>query len=1091
MRRDAFGGAGCLVLVERAGECGLDGIQALLRGAGAVDAAPIDDDLCAGVFDDRQRAAAALARLSRTPAVGAEPVVWRRIAVHAMPSPDHGLRDPSAAEHAAADALDRCRHILDVAHEGQIIASAPAAAWVAAEPGLAEPRDLGVHRLRDLGPPVRLAQLAGRDAASGAAPAVRSLSTLPNNLPVQLTGFVGRRSERLRVIDLMSRYRMVTLSGQGGVGKSRLALQVAAAVIDRWRDGVWLADLGETRSLSGVVKALADVLDIPVNEAKDPLETVLTRLESAEMLVVLDTCEPALRGASVLAERLLASCPSVGVLCTSREPVRARGEVVWTVLPLDAADAAALFTQRAELARPGIADQLEPGRIQELCDRLDSLPLAIELAAAWVRTLSLAGILQGLDERFRLLTGGPWQSESRHQAMRASIDWSYELLAPDDRVLFRRLSVFRSSFSVEGAAAVCPDEPADPAVAFQAIRRLVDKSLVLPTDEHWGTRYRLLDTLRDYGDERLDRDERERLRARHLTWCSLHAEACDAGLDADQEQWVRVLNQDRDNFHAALEWGLAAGQVGPMCRLATALLHYWFVTGQSGHALPVLTKTLGLFAHGSEDDDPGGFQSRLWSGIAMLAMISGRRATAVDAARRGEQVAATVGDATARARCLAILAYDRFYFDFAECERLSQAALDAGREAGDGFAERLGSVLLACSYTNRDRHDRAAAIAAELAEHADAHNDRFMGSFAQTVQEWAAVFRGDVARAVELGRESLRRCEPLRDYFSTGTCTGNLAWALGLHGRADDGLALMSSVVRSLREGGAEADAVGVEVVMGKLHWWAGNYPLAKVWLNRSLEFDPASHANWIAAQTLPPLSAVLRELGDVDESHAVALAGVDSAREMGIPHATADALDQLATQVLDTDPARALDHAIEALQLRVQYRLRTFYVDSLRLLAADAAYGDPLARARLAAAAAQGSVAVGYLARSPADQARDRALHQRLRSALGDEDFDRAWREGSALGLDDAAAYVLRAHAPRGRKVSTGWDSLTPMERQVAVLVAQGLTNPQVAQKLFVSRTTVKTHVARTFSKLGISSRTQLARIVARGGHGVTDPAE
>ncbi|PRX46994.1 LuxR family transcriptional regulator [Prauserella shujinwangii] len=1084
MGREARGGAGCLVVVERAGECGLDDIQALLRDAGAVAAAPIDEDICAGVFDDPRRAAAALARFRRPPAVGAAPAVWRRIAAHPTPRPHQRVRQPSTADHATADAMNRCRHILDVAHDGQIIASAAVASWTAAEPGLAEPRDLGVHRLRDLGPPERLVQLAGRDPVPADAPAIRSLSTLPNNLPVQLTGFVGRRSGQARVIDLMARYRMVTLSGQGGVGKTRLALQVAAAVIDRWRDGVWVADLGEARSLTEVAKVLAEVLAIPVNEAKDPLETVVSRLESAEMLVVLDTCEPALRGACVVAERLLASCPGVGLLCTSREPVRARGEVVWTVRQLDAVDAAALFTRRADLARPGIANQLEPVRVEELCDRLDSLPLAIELAAAWVRTLSLPGILRGLDERFRLLTGGPWQSEARHQAMRASIDWSYELLAPDAQVLFRRLSVFRSSFAVEAAAAVCPDEPADTAATFQAVRQLVDKSLVLPTDEQWGTRYRLLDTLRDYGDERLDRAERERLRARHLSWCARHAEACDAGLDRNQLQWVRVLNQDRDNLHAALEWGLAADRVGPTCRLTAALSRYWFVTGQSGHALPVLTKALELAGDEPGDDDLGGIQCRLWAGIAMLAMISGRRATAVDAAKRGEQVAAASGDAIARARCLAIQAYDAFYFDFAECERLSQAALDAGRAAEDGFASRLGWLLLACSHTNRDRHDRAAAIAAELAEHADEHNDRFIGSFAQAVQMWAAIFQGDVARAVELGRESLRRCEPLRDYFSTGTNTAYLAWALGLHGRADDGLALMSSVVRSLEEGGAEADAVSIEVVMGKLHWWAGNYRRAKDWLERSLEFNPANRTNWIAAQTLPPLSAVLRELGEADESRTAALAGVDSGRAMGMPHATADALDQLATLALDADPARALEHTIEALQLRLQWRLRTFYVDSLRLLAANPAYGDPLARARLAAAA-QGGATVGYLARSPADQARDRVLHQRLRSALGEEEFERAWREGSALGLDDAAAYVLRAHAPRGRKVSTGWESLTPMERQVAVLVAQGLTNPQVAEKLFVSRTTVKTHLARSFSKLGISSRTQLARIVARGGHG------
>ncbi|NEE04211.1 LuxR C-terminal-related transcriptional regulator [Phytoactinopolyspora halotolerans] len=1045
-----------------------------LRECGALDATPYAGTGCIALFE----APAADALSARLEGDGRSARAWRRAAlcrVTDLPASEPPGRTVDAVDPGV---VERCRHVLDVAHEGQVLVSASldaARGWCV--PGR-QVHDLGVHRLRDLGPPVRLLSITD-EAAEDHVPVVPSLSTLPNNLPVLLTSFIGRRHEQSVLAELVRRHHILTLVGQGGAGKTRLAMHVGAGLIDRWPDGVWLADLGGADARTSVARAVADALDIPINEKKEPLETLTTKLESAELLLVLDTCEPVLREARALAERLVETCPGVRLLCTSREPLGAGGEVVWAIPPLDTHDAATLFVHRAELAHPGIASELDADQIRELCIRLDSLPLAIELAAAWARTLSPQGILRGLDERFRLLTGGPPWSTDRHHAMRTSIDWSYDLLSPHEQFLFRRLSVFRSSFSVEAAAAICTDSPAGITETLQAVRRLSDKSLLSTMDDQWPTRYRLLDTLREYGAERMTEEERVQVLNRHLAWFCEHAETCEQRLAQDQDQWVRALDQERDDLHAAVDWGLASGLAEPTRRLAAALSLYWCLTGQSGRAVPILTRALEL-----SDDDRDGLDARLWAGIAMAGLFSRRRTVGSDAAKRGEQVALTSGDEVGRARCLAVRAYELFYVDFAECERLSRVAVDAGLTAADGFARRLGWLLVACSLTNRDLHERARTVAVELAVDADLHNDRFAGSFAQAVQQWAALFQGDVTRAVAFAREALRRCRPLRDYFTIGTNTGNLAWSLGLNGQVEDGVALMSSVVRSLDEGGPDADAVSAEVIMGKLLWWAGDYPLARDWLRRSLEFDKSSYANWIAARTLAPLSAVLRELGDVDEAHAMAMAGVDVGRALEIPHAVADALDQLAVLVLERDPVRALEHTVDALKLRVQFRLRTFYVDSFRLLAENPAYGEPFEMTRLAAAATHASIAMGYLARSPGDRARDNAVHEQLKTDLGAAAFGEAWREGTAMGIDDAAAYVLRAYAPRARRASTGWDSLTPMERQVAVLVARGLTNPEVAQRLYVSRTTVKTHLGHIFTKLDISNRTQLAQLVIQSGH-------
>ena len=1065
------------MLVEGAGEHGLDALVRGLREAGSVEVAPIDSHVCAALFTDNVAVARVLAAFLTTGAQSAAAGgSWRRIAVHSTSArsiPLHSI---------TVETVARCRHILDTGSDGQILASAAVVSHHIADDSGLRMHDLGVHRLRDLRPPEHLYQVT--TATDQATTAVRSLSTLPNNLPVQLTSFVGHVSEQEIVEDLLDRYRLVTLTGQGGVGKTRLASQVAAGMIDRWRDGVWLADLGETNSQTGVLHAVAKALGVAINETHDPLETLTARLESAELLIVLDTCEPVRHDACMLAEQILATCPRVWLLCTSREPISARGEVVWVVPHMEESDAAALFTQRAEFARPGVSEELEADRVNELCARLDSLPLAIELAAAWVRTMSPSGILQGLDERFRLLTGGSWQSQRRHQAMRASVDWSYDLLEPGDQVLFRRLSVFRSSFSVAAAAAVCPDEPAETGEMFQALRRLADKSLVLPLSDEHGLRYRLLDTLREYGAGQLGQEESHDLRARHLAWCCQHAQACDQRLDEDQVHWIGVLNEDRDNFHAALEWGLDAGEAELVCRLAAALSKYWFFTGQSGHALAVLTRALEL-GHA----DPR-LESRLVSGVALARMITSRFAAGMAAATRGVDVGSAHDDAVGQARCLAVSAYYQFYFDFTECERLSRSAMALGREAGDAFPTRLGELMLACSMTNRDRHADAVRVAKRLDETAVRYHDGYIGSFAQSVRQWAALFTGDVPRAIEFAAESLRRCQPLRDYMSIGTNTGNLAWALGLHGKLDDAFALMSSVVRSLEEVGDDAVVVSIDVVMGKLTLWAGRNQRARKWIERALRFDPTSYTNWVAARALPDMSTVLRESGELDEAYAMAMAGIDNGRTLETPHAVAESLDQLAVLTNGTDPSRAREHLIEALQIRVEHELRTFYVDSLRLLAANEASGEPEERVRLAAAAQAGRRAVGYLVQSPSEAERERELLDQLLRQLGEERFQRAWDEGSSMALDAAAAQVLRAHTRRRGRPSTGWKSLTPAEQRVAVLVAEGLTNPQIAARLFVSRTTVKTHVAHIFTKLGLCNRTQLAQMVTRGGHGIVQDA-
>jgi predicted ATPase len=392
--------------------------------------------------------------------------------------------------------MDRCAGIRDLAHGGQTLVAAATASLVAdavPAPGLLV--DHGVRRLRDLARSEHVYELRHRDLRQDFPP-VRSLDMLPNNLPTQLTSFVGRSAELGELERLLSAQRLVTLAGAGGCGKSRLAVQAAAAVVDRWPDGVWWVDLGSVTRPAQVTELTAATLRARVEPASDPAAVIAGQLGKQRLLLCLDTCEHVLDAAARLVDTVLRRCPAVSVVATSREPLGVAGETVWRVPPLVDDEAVQLFNDRAALVRPGIDLSGAPAAdVRTICRRLDGIPLAIELAAAWMRALTPAQIVGGLDDRFRLLTGGPRVATRRQQTLAASMEWSHDLLADDDRVVFRRLAVFAGGFTLDAAAAVCADDAVDDDV-LAGLGRLVDKSLVVVTADADQATYRMQDTIR-------------------------------------------------------------------------------------------------------------------------------------------------------------------------------------------------------------------------------------------------------------------------------------------------------------------------------------------------------------------------------------------------------------------------------------------------------------------------------------------------------------------------------------------------------------------------------------------------------------------
>jgi len=1033
---------------------------------------PLGDSVLAG-FPSAAAAGAAAVGIHRALAAENWPSgigIKVRIGIDTLDIP----RDAAAEQ--ASQAATRCARLRDVGHGGQTILSAATARLASSQPpDGTRIEDLGVRRPRDLSPAERVFELRHPDLPADFPP-LRSLDLLPNNLPAQLTSFVGRSDELAELERLLGANRLVTIAGAGGCGKSRLALQAAGRLVERWPDGVWWVDLGAISDPHQVVELAAATLRVLIDPSADPLAALAAQLESRRLLLCLDTCEHVLDACAKLVDTLLRAGAEVSVLCTSREPLGVGGETVWRVPSLVEDEAVRLFADRATLVRRETEPSGEAAAIATICRRLDGIPLAIELAAAWMRALTPSQIVAGLDDRFRLLTGGPRVATRRQQTLIASMEWSHDLLTEQDRVVFRRLAGFVGGFTLDAARAVCADgDGVEESDVLAVLGRLVDKSLVTVSTWADEARYRLLDTVRQYAEQQLrTAGEAAATRDRHLDHFLALAEAVAPRLETDQDTARQELASHNDNIHAALNWGVGlAGTGGERGRrLAAAMARQWFVRGQSHEGIEWLQRAVELGA-----DERSALQARLLAGRALLGMVSGRLTLIEESAERGLEIAAEVGDEASRARCLAALAYRWFLFDFERCRTLADQAAAAGDAAGESFARDWGLVIAAYSLTTRDRHDESTALAKRAYEQSRPRGDRFCAAFALGVEFWATMPTGQLHRALELAEEEVRLAEPPGDYFGYGTNATNLAIVKGMTGDVDAARELLEPIVRGV-ESTPDTDVVGLAGIVGQLRLWSGDLDGAVTWLERGVRFADPHTDNWTVVRSLPGLASALRRLGEPDAAREHAERGVALARSFEGPLWLAAALDEQAFLLASTDPGRAEDLHHEALAVRTGAGLRTFYADSLDAMAALATAQASHAEAiRLLAASDRARADLGY-PRPPVDVPAHDAVVETLRSAAGNE-FDTLWAEGSALSLDAAVSYATRARGARDRP-STGWASLTPTEREVVRLVADGLSNPEIAARLFVSRSTVKTHLSHVFTKVGVANRTELATLAA-----------
>jgi predicted ATPase/DNA-binding CsgD family transcriptional regulator/tetratricopeptide (TPR) repeat protein len=885
---------------------------------------------------------------------------------------------------------NRTAQLLSVGHGGQVLMTRAAQELLADRlPDGIGLRDLGEHRLKDLGRPEWVFQATGPGLTDGFGP-LRSLDdpALRNNLPSQSTSFVGRDTELAELRSLLSGgSRLVTIAGPGGIGKSRLALQAAAEALDGSDRGVWLIELAPVAEPELVARTAAAVLGVREEPGRFMIDTLVEAVGDRRLLLILDNAEHVLGAVAKVADAIMRSCPRSCLLVTSRQPLGIGGERVMRVgplavppadldspQPLAAFESVQLFAEHAAMRRQGFTlDGTSAAAVAAICRRLDGIPLAIELAAARLGSLSVSEINSRLDQRFQLLTTGSRTALARHQTLRALIDWSYELLSPDERLAAERFSVFAGGWTLEAAEAVAAGGGIEDWQVLDLLAALVDKSLVQADDSHDSIRYRLLDTVRAYAAERLAARGgagQHEIRSAHRDHYLALVETAAAQLRGpDELRWLDRIEAEFDNVRAALAFSIADPDgAEPGLRLAAGLRWFCYMRGHSVEIIEALR--------------------------ALLARA--------DTSQQTRHVA----------MALTVL-----------CHLLNHFGLDPA----------------------------IPSMAAEAITIARALSDDAVAGDALAALNWFRFQQGDLPAALARADEAVALARAAGQPRLITATLGHRAVFKSEAGDLDASLADQQEILSLSRASG-------------------DNYVLALTLANLGID-------QLAAGETQAALTQ-LREALSIADAH-------------GYQHLAAGVTENLGFACLmDGDLASARRLLVGVLDTARATGERTYaHGAMLGLALAVGADGDPTAAAILHGAADHEYEQAGRAFESIESGLRA-SDHARLLAALGQAAFEAAYSRGRTLSQGEAIALALDAARADPGPVDTGAVpqdssavSLTTREREILALLAGGATDAQIADRLFLSVNTVRSHLDRIRDKTGARRRAELARYASQAG--------
>lgn len=686
----------------------------------------------------------------------------------------------TSGEYVSGITLSRTARLLSAGYGGQILLSAPTAELVRGQlPPHTALRDLGSHRLKDLLQPQEIFQVLTDDLPRDFPP-LKAFDVLPNNLPIQLTSFVGRTRELNELKELIGRTRLLTLTGAGGSGKTRLSLQVAAEVIDTFEKGAWFAELDSISDPSFVPNAVMNALQLREDAGRAPLDALTDFLRAKELLLIMDNCEQVIQACADLTHHLLTHCPNLKILATSREGLGAAGEVTYQVPvlglpepehlpPLETLlqyDAVKLFVERTRSVQQSFAvTNANAPAVAQICASLDGIPLAIELAAARVKGLSVEQIASRLDDRFRLLTGGSRTALPRQRTLQAAIDWSYKLLSEEERVLLQRLSVFAGGWTVEAAEYVCEGDGLKSNQILDLLLHLIDKSLVEAETENTEPRYRLLETIRQYaGDKLRESGEVKLIHDRHLGYFVKYAEQAEAGLSGPgQRDWASRLETEHNNLRAALSWSLESNQIKAGLQMAGALQRFWHTQGHLSEGSRWLEKLL------TAGDGVGGTE----------------RAKAL---RASSLISGLMGD-------------------YPRARTSAESSIDLYREIGDDRGAGLALAALGATYSYEGKREEAIE---SLQESLNLLEPRGEWSGIVYAHLWLGdvwLRLGDTTRAATNWEESLRLAQELGDNYLMAWSLGGLADVARLRGDYERAIRMHREILSLYRDLGNKSEA--------------------------------------------------------------------------------------------------------------------------------------------------------------------------------------------------------------------------------------------------------------------------------------------